>query len=255
VSLVAVQVIAGFDNFLGNPDRINDAISLIRSGRNGRAQSRFDDYQRPYIALGRSLPSDAVVLLHTMHTNLGIDRTILHDGMGFQSLIDARTFHNAREYYLRLKEIGVTHIVYEPDAAAAHTRQEEAIFAAFALPNRDAGHSFGSMRVFPLPPGPPPDERPYKVFVKGIGEQDDGLYSIADLGTVEDLPRELRLRHGPAIPLGTQPTAELLSRARVALLAHQTEIDSEARRVLDKDFGLFTTHSDFLVFVRIRAAL
>lgn len=250
--LLALQVVAGFDNFFANPDRISDAISLIRSGRNARAQSRFDEFQRQYIALGRSLPLGAVVLLHTMHTNLGIDRTILHDGMGFQSLIDARTFHNAREYYLRLKEIGVTYIVYEPDAAAAHTRQEEAIFSAFALPNRDRAQSFGGMRVFSLPPGPPPDELSYEVFIKGIGEQDDGLYPIADLGTMEDLPRELRSRHVPAIPFGTKPTAELISRARVVLLARHTEIDVEARRVLDESFSLFTTHSDFSVLVRVR---
>jgi hypothetical protein len=250
--LVGVQVIAGFDNFFANPDRINDAVSLIRSGHNDRAQSRFDDYQRHFIALGHSLPRDAVVLLHTMHTNLGIDRTILHDGMGFQSLIDARTFYNARDYYLRLKELGVTHIVYEPDAAAAHTRQEEAIFAAFALPNRENGRSFGGMRVFPLPPAPPSEEPRYEVFVKGLGEQDDGLYAIADLGTLEDMPREFRSRHAPATPLGSRSTPELVSAARVALLGRGTSIDSDARKVLDERFSLFATHTDFSVFVRVR---
>jgi hypothetical protein len=172
--------------------------------------------------------------------------------MGFQSLIDARTFHNARDYYLRLKEIGVTHIVYEPDAAAAYTRQEEAIFAAFALPNRENGRSFGSMRVFPLPPAPPSEEPPYEVFVKGMGEQDDGLYAIVDLGTLEEMPREFRSRHAPATPLGSRAMPELVSAARVALLGRGTSIDSDARKVLDERFSLFTKHTDFSVFVRVR---
>ncbi|HEX7505844.1 MAG TPA: hypothetical protein VF550_03670 [Polyangia bacterium] len=36
--------------------------------------------QRRRAEASRCLPADAVVLLHTMHTNLGIDRPILHDG-------------------------------------------------------------------------------------------------------------------------------------------------------------------------------
>jgi hypothetical protein len=54
-----------------------------------------------------------------------------------------------------LKDLGVTHIVYETNAAPAHTRQEEAIFAAFALPNSSRERFFGGMRLFALPPDPP----------------------------------------------------------------------------------------------------
>jgi hypothetical protein len=166
--LLLFQVIAGLDSFFANPDRMANAVSLIRSSHEHRADTRFLEYQRDYLALGHSLPKHAVVLMHTMHTNLGIDRPVLHDGFGFQSLIDPRTFRTMRDFYLRLRELGVTHIVYEPRVSAAVTRQGQVVFDVFAAKYQGGGRSFGSMRVFAMPEVPPPEEPAYEVLVANL---------------------------------------------------------------------------------------
>jgi hypothetical protein len=225
---------------------------MIQSGREGQTKTRFNEYQRPFIDLGRSLPDKAVVLLHTIHLNLGINRPILHDWLGFQSLIDARTFHNAYDLFHRLKELGVTHIVYEPGAAHAGTRQEEAIFAVFALQNMKEIHPYGPLRVFPMPTASPPYEPDYKVLLADVFDQKDGLYRVTDLSTLEELPARLRERRTPEVPLNARPIAELLARARVVLLGNDFKLDPADRQILSDRFDSFISYSDFTVHVRIR---
>jgi hypothetical protein len=248
--LLCFQVVAGFDLLFADPEHIADAVALARGSRDGRAAGRFDGYRQDYVALGRSLPEHAVVLMHTMHVNLGIDRTILHDGLGFQSLIDPRTFRTARDLYLRLKEIGVTHVVYEPHGAAASTRQGEAVFDAFAAPYRDTAKSFGSMRVFPMPAEAPPVEPDYQVLLVGISEQPDGLYPVADLRTLEDLPPSLRVRSHPGEALTESNGADLAARARVVLRGHDAGLTPAIAERLSERFDLFASYGDLFAYVR-----
>jgi hypothetical protein len=250
VLLLLFQVIAGLDAFFATPDRLASAVSLIRSSHDGRADKRFADFQRDYLELGASLPKKAVVLMHTMHTNLGINRPILHDGFGFQSLIDPRTLRTARALYLRLREVGVTHIVYEPHGSAAVTRQGEVVFDAFAARYQGSGRSFGGMRVFAMPSAPPPEEPDYEVLVVRIHEQDDGLYDVADLGTVEDLPREMRARKPPKVPFSEANALALLSRARVVLRGRDAQLPPTVTEALSARFDEYVSYSDFSVFIR-----
>jgi hypothetical protein len=185
-----------------------------------------------------------------MHTNLGINRPILHDGFGFQSLIDPRTLRTARALYLRLREVGVTHIVYEPHGSAAVTRQGEVVFDAFAARYQGSGRSFGGMRVFAMPSAPPPEEPDYEVLVVRIHEQNDGLYDVADLGTVEDLPREMRVRKPPKVPLSEANALALLSRARVVLRGRDAQLPPTVTEALSARFDEYVSYSDFSVFIR-----
>jgi hypothetical protein len=248
--LLLFQVMAGLDSFFASPDRIANAVSLIRSSHERRADTRFLEYQRDYLALGHSLPKHAVVLMHTMHTNLGIDRPVLHDGFGFQSLIDPRTFRTMRDFYLRLRELGVTHIVYEPRVSAAVTRQGQVVFDVFAARYQGGGRSFGSMRVFAMPEVPPPEEPAYEVLVANLPEQRDGLYDVSDLGVVEDLPRHLRERRPPKEPLTEANALALLTRARAVLYGRDAKLPAAASDELAARFERHATYSDFSVFVR-----
>jgi hypothetical protein len=249
-ALLAWQIVAGFDSFFANPDRIHHAVSLLRSSRDGRADKRFEEYEKDHIEIGRSLPRKAVVLLHSVHTNLGIDRPILHDWLGFQSLIDPRTFRTARDLCLRLRELGVTHVVYEPNHAPAVTRQGEAVFAVFAASRRDAGRSFGGLRVFPMPAEPPPAEPDYQVLLIGMSGQADGLYAVADLGTLEELPDQFRVRKPPKVAADGRRLEELMAQARVVLRRRNAGLDEAAQRQLADQFVEFAAYSDFAVFVR-----
>jgi hypothetical protein len=106
------------------------------------------------------------------------------------------------------------------------------------------------MRVFPLPAEPPPQEPDYEVLLAGIGEQADGLYSVADLGTVEDLPGALRVRGRPQESLTDATALSLLSRARVVLRGRDAKLDAAALQQLSEHFELFASYNDFSVFVR-----
>jgi hypothetical protein len=249
-ALVLVQAVAGLDSFFVNPERIANAVSLIRSTRDGRAANRFDNCQRSFIELGQSLPKKAVVLLHSEHLNLGIDRPILHDWLGFQSLIDHRKFHNVRDMYLALKALGVTHIVYRPGIHSAETRQNEAVFAAFASAYKDRARDFGQLRLLTMPDEPPPDEPTYEVLLLGMGSQPDGLYAVDDLAALEEMPEKLQRRRPPTVPLADAAVATLLPSARVVLLGRDVSLASADQQILAAQFDVFTSYSDFSVRVR-----
>ena len=249
-ALVVFQVVAGFDSFFANPDRIAHALSLIRSAREGHVKKRFDEYQRDYLAIGKSLPKEAVVLMHNDHPNLGIDRTVLHDWLGFQSLIDHRTFKTVHDFYARLKELGVTHIVYQPGIHPAETRQSEAIFAAFAARQRGQTKEFGQLRVIPMPAESPPAESPYEVLLSDISEYPDGLYAVTDLAEHEDLPREMHHRKPPVAVLTSEVQEALLGRAQVVLFGRNSSLDQGGRDLLAKQFESFVSYGGFEVFVR-----
>src|SRR5450432_2267504 len=50
-----------------------------------------------------------------------------------------------------------------------------------------------------MPQSPPPVEQPYSVLVLGIGGYADGVYDVADLGTLELMPSELQQWAHPRI--------------------------------------------------------
>jgi hypothetical protein len=245
-----VQIAASLDVPFLEWDRCQQSIDLIRSNRLGRDATRFDSYQRDYVAIGDALPRNAVVLMHDDHPNLGIDRTILNDWLGFQGLIDHRTFTNARDLYLRYKALGVTHVVYQPGIHPAETRQSEAVFSVFAYRNRSYWMNFGRMRMFPMPAEAPPEEPPYQVLLEGIHDQIDGLYQVTDLGTSEDLPRELQRRRGPILPLTSSTRTSALNRAEVLLLRRDSEIAQSEHAVLWRDFSQLVAYPELFVYVR-----
>jgi hypothetical protein len=249
-ALVLFQVIAGFDNLFANPESIAHAVSLIRSGREGHAHGRFDDYQRHFIALGNSLPKDAIVLMHSEHIQLGINRTILHDWLGFQSLIDHRQFKTSRDIYTRLKELGVTHIAYQPGVHTAETRQADAVFAAFFARYRNNIQSFGPLRLLAMPSDPPPLESPYEVLLTDMSEQPDGLYAIADLDGWEEFPHDLFHRKPPLARLTSDSQAALISRAQVVLLGRNSSMNPEGRQMLSEKFDSIVSYNDYSVLVR-----
>jgi len=252
-ALLFLQVIAGFDSFFAGTGRINNAVALIRSSRDRRADSRFDHYQREHLEIGRSLPRNAVVLLHIKHTNLGIDRPILHDALGFQSLIDPRTFRTARQLYLSLKQLGVTHVVIEHNPSApAETRQGEVVFDTLAISCQQDTQSFGNVRVFPLPADPPPEEPDYEALLVGMSDQPDGLYDVADLDTVETLPARLQARKPPKVTMAQEPAVALIGRARAVLRGRDARLEGDAEQQLANHFDKFGTYDGFTVFVRRR---
>lgn len=218
VVLVGVQLVWSGDHFFLGSDRIASSMALIRSGFDGRARSRFDQYGAERVAIGRALPRNAKVLLHSTHVNLGIDRPVLLDWLGMQGLIDSRTFRSPRDLYDRAHALGVTHIVFHPGFLTAPTKQDEVIFAAFADRCRSVTMTFGDLRLIPMPEIAPPTEAPYTVLVIGVGDYPDGVYDVAALSINETMPGNLQKHGGPRFPIAIAAAAQALASVDAVLL-------------------------------------
>jgi hypothetical protein len=214
IPLVALQTVWGGDAlFYSSYGRVESAIDLIRSGFEGRAGLRFSAYRRTFVAIGEALPASARLLIHTSHVSLGIDREILLDWIGFQSLISYDGLHTPGELFAYYRSLGITHLLYEPGMRPAGTKQEEVLWNV--LVNRYAksmGH-FGGYELLRMPEQPPPNSSRYRVATVGLSGYADGLYPIDALSTNEYLPLALRKYPRPTVPM---PVA---SQARDAVLS------------------------------------
>jgi hypothetical protein len=198
VPLVALQIVWGGDAlFYSNYSRIDSAMSLIRSGYEGTAATRFNGYRSAYLALGRALPPNARVLLHNSHVNLGIDREIYLDWVGYQALISYDSLHTPAEVYAYFRKLGITHLMYEPDGFRAPTKQQEVLWNAFITRAPTLGR-FGSLKLMRMPDDPPPAQAPYRVAAIGLRGYESGIYPIERMNTDENLPSELQHYAAPS---------------------------------------------------------
>jgi hypothetical protein len=243
-------MIAGNDRGAMGVDRLASGVSLIRSSYEGRGATRYASFRQGYIALGRALPRDAVVLLHDGHMSLGINRRVLLDWISFQGLIDYRTCRSARDVWQRLHDLGVTHIVSQPGSRPAWTKQEEAVWAAFRAMTMAQAQSFSGLELVPMAAAPPPFEEPYQVLMMGIEPYRDGVYRADDLGTIEQLPPELQKFASPRrVGAGGPPTGAL-GQVKVAMLASGVSLPPADNELLLRDFRRVLGYPAFAVYVR-----
>lgn len=207
VPVVGVQLIWGGDAlFYSSYDRVRSAMDLIRSGYEGQAKRRFDQYRAGWIALGKALPKDATALLHTSHVSLGADRRIHLDWAGFQGMISFDRLHTPREAYDYYRGLGITHLLYSPGERRAGSLQEDVIYSC--LTNYYAGRSAssGAYKIVDLHQAPPPPEAPYRVATIGVNGYGSGVFAVEQLNTNEYLMTvPLRVYAKPQAPLPTSP--------------------------------------------------
>jgi hypothetical protein len=198
VALIGFQIVVGGDiPYYAGQGRMDDALNLLRSGHDGRAKTRFDHYFRPQLAIGRRLPSNAVVLFHNTRLSLGVNRTVLQDLPGYQGLIDYRSVRTSRELCQMYRSHGITHIVHERSVWPALSKQEEVVFAGFLARFAPNTFSEGEYEVIELPSELPPQEPPYRALLLGLGQYDNGVYPVDALGLYEPLPSRFKQRPVP----------------------------------------------------------
>lgn len=247
--LVSVQVVWGADYWFSGTARIDGALSLIRSGIEGRARQRYSGYRRNYIALGASLPKNALVMLHQQHVMLGIDRPVLLDAIGFQGIIDYSTFGTARDLYQRLKQLGVTHVVWTSQRRAP-SKQVAVIFEQFAAYHESTTRSFGALLVSPLAPTPPKQSPPLRALTVGIPGYRDGLYDVRQLSVCEDMPAKMLHFPEPGEVM-SQPAdaARLLAKAQALLVRPDLRLSPQVKPLLIA-FALRHRYPGFDVYTR-----
>lgn len=249
-ALVLTQVAWATPLYFSGSDRLTGAINLLKSGMEGRAREHLATFRSQYVALGAALPKNAVVLLHNQHIMLGIDRTVYLDWIGFQTIIDYRTFKTPRELYDHLRKIGVTHVVSTPGLRAAFTKQEEAIFDVFALRYLTVQQRFSDLTLYDLPKSPPPVEAPYQVAMLGISGYPDGLYPVTALGNSVSFPPFMQYQ---ATPSRTSPSpASLLDDANVVMVGSRAGLDKATNERIRDEFRLAQGYGEFRVWHRGR---
>lgn len=160
---------------------------LLARARVGAAVLADGEGIRTRREIAQHLPESAVVLMHTQHVTLGLDRKVLHDTGGFQGLIDQRPLHTARALYDRLHEIGVTHLVWLWNVSAS-SRQEAVVFNLFVTLDAVRMGNFGGNELAAMPETPPPVERPYRTLVLGVAPYGDGIYTTDQLSMFDAMP-------------------------------------------------------------------
>ena len=233
-ALLALQVVMGWDVVVrAARGGWLDALHLMQSASPKQRSARYRAYRADFLELGESLPPDAVLLLHTTYSQLGINRRTLLDWPGFQGLIDYRPMQTPRDIYRRLHELGVTHIATDP-AWPAHSRQEEVLVDAFVYRHAERLGRFGGYQLWQMPSRPPRAEAPYRVLLLGLPEHSSGLYAVTALDQLDDGPRLARTPR-EALPRDAQPGA-LLRRASAVVVGKDYELTAETQHALERGF-------------------
>jgi hypothetical protein len=254
VPLVGLQLIWGGDAlFYSSVDRLRNAMDLIRSGYEGRAKNRFDQYRDAYVRIGESLPKDATVLLHTSHVNLGIDRRLYFDWAGFQGLIDLqglRTPRDARDYYRRL---GITHLLYIPGERPASTLQTEVLYDAL-VHHYGGGKSISGYHVVDLRNPPPAQTEPFRVATVNATGYQNGIYAVERLATSEHLlTMSKRVYAAPDAPLPKSADEARAQRIDAFVIGAGSSVPRELKSYLEGGFSqIHAVPGNFTVYLERR---
>jgi hypothetical protein len=254
VALVGFQIVVGGDiPYYAGQGRMDDALNLIRSGHEGRAKTRFDHYLRSQLAIGRRLPSNAVVLFHNTRLSLGVNRTVLQDLPGYQGLIDYRSVKTPRELCQLYRSYGITHIVHERSVWPALSKQEEVVFAAFLA--RFAPNTFreGEYEVIELPSELPPQEPPYRALLLGLGNYANGVYPVDALGVYEPLPERFKQWPVPEQSVTSESAGlpEVIDHVNAVVIENSMAPSSDLQIALqDKFMKVLSFGNRFTVWIR-----
>jgi hypothetical protein len=232
---------------------MDSGIRLIHAGIEGRGSSVLDDYRAGYVALGRAVPLNAKLVIHTFGLSLGIDRDIVMDSIGFQGLISYRQIHTPRELYDRFRALGITHLVHEPNGIyASPTKQEDVLFHSLVSRYGVPMGRFDGLFLTAMPSSPPPVEAPYRVLVVDVPGYADGLYRIEELSDWVVRAPDRKGPEAPDRPATTDNQVELLQSADAVLCSPARSLDPCALSVLDQRFKPIDNRiSPWLLYLKI----
>ncbi|RYZ02307.1 MAG: hypothetical protein EOO73_32375 [Myxococcales bacterium] len=254
--LVALQLIWGGDAlFYSSYERIRGAMDLIRSGYEGRAKRRFDQYREGFVKIGEALPKDATVLLHMSHANLGIDRRMHLDWAGFQGLITFKGLHTPRDVYDYYRRLGITDLLIVPGERSASNLHTEVLYDAL-VHHYGGGKSVGGYKLVDLRPPPPPQSAPYEVVTIGATGYRNGVFAVDHLTTPEwllDASKKVFPRPDRALPKDAADARE--QHIDAVIVGSGATVPKPLRDWLEEDYvQVYSVHRNFSVYLARRAA-
>ncbi len=239
VPLLAMQIVWGGDAFFySSYARIQSATELIRSGFDGRAATRFDQYRASFLSLRAAIPKKATVLLHSSHEHLGIDRRLYLDWTGFQGLISYAGLKTPRELYDHYRKLGVTHVIYIAGEHPGASCQEDVLFHTFARRHQSAQTMHGWHRLLPLPKEAPAPEAPFRVGAIGLAGYGSGIFAVERMNTNTWLLDPAKRRYNPPdAPLPKDSKEAQTTRLDAFLVGEGTAIPPSLVALIARDFS------------------
>lgn len=235
--LVILQVSWGAKFMLGGGEpRVAALMSMWKSDiSSDPAVSPYDRFRSNYQKLSKLLPSDAVVLLHSHHVHLGIHRRTVADWTGWQYLIDYRPMKTPRDLYLRYRELGITHMIWN-NYDFPGMKQEDVLFFVFTRKYAKRTSSPG-FSIWEMPTEAPPAGPPLQVLSLGLHGYSDGLYFIDDLGVVEEGGAwRTATFPPPRVPLDETRFSQLLDSSDAVLSSPLYKMTPQQKNVLRRCF-------------------
>lgn len=203
VAFVAAQLVTGTDMVFTASDRVNSAVALLRSTYDGKGATRFAAWGVAEQALAKKLPPQAVVVLHTDHLTLGLQRRTLLDWAGFQGLIDYRPLKSIADVERTLVAAGGTHLLMTRCLRPAATRQEEVLFALYAAATEGRHQHDFQYTWWPLGQATGLNDKPLNVLVHKQYPYVDAVYRVDQLTANYEMPPSWQVPKGA--PLDPQP--------------------------------------------------
>ena len=251
VPLVALQIVWGGDAlFYNSYNRIDSAMALIRSGFENTTQQLFDGYRKSFRDIHNILPKGSRVLLHNAHPNLGIDHDLYLDGLGYQALITYDRFRSPAEVFQFFRQLGLTHLIFDPHGFRAPTKQQEVLWNALIRGMKSLGQ-FGNYKVLELPKKGPKPAPPWRVATIGFQRYADGIYPIERLNTDEQLPHALQRYAAPSERLAadSKERRKQLENVQAILVSRHGRVDGLGD-LLQKQFERNLAVDPFTLYLR-----
>jgi len=243
--LIGAQVVWGGDQYFYQTHAMvkspaKRVLDLLDAGYRKKYEERFDT-QGSWVAIGRAVPKDALLLRHESHDHLGVGVRTLEDWMTYQYAISYGLLKSAGEVHAHLKSLGVTHLQWFTrssrswDSLAGDIR-----FFDFAVNHTTDAKQVGRSTVATLPAAPPTREIGSKVLLLGCGGRSfaSGIYELADLRVPSFGPESKRFPR-PRTPVTTDSAAAAVD-------------DSIGAIVVDSKCASLPTSADGFVQVAVR---
>jgi hypothetical protein len=187
-ALVASQVVWGGDiPFFGthrmlNVSPLKVAMDRLTSGFERDLPRRKKAYG-DLVDLGKTLPPNALVLVHDQEMHLGLQHASVSDSPDWQGGISYGRFRSPAELDDALKKLGITHIaMITGQSRDLDFLPGDIAFFDYVTSFARKPRKFGGWSLFELPAEPPPDDAYGDILWLGCGNKfPPGRYARADM--------------------------------------------------------------------------
>ncbi len=236
--LVATQLVWGGDVYFIHRNQLKRVVALFAAGDKGEYDKRLRT-QGAWHDIGKTLPSDARMLVHEVHPHLGSGVVTIPDFQTWQFGLSYGLMQSPRDVWEAFRAQGITHVFWRSTRSRSwDSLAGDILFFSFVRRHTLDVERFGKAFVGKMPDEPPPgaDEFEDTVAVVGCRRRGlpSGLYRVTDLNIPMFGPRKTEYPE-PRVPATTEQPAESLV-AQASFVVVDPSCMSKVKSTLRKSF-------------------